>query len=386
MTVLRRPIQGTISTVNSSTSAINNGANFTGTWEDVSEYDSLVVAVKTDQNGYYEIHFSPDGTNVDSSVTRYYRTTQIEPPHRFTVTRKYFRVVFYNNSGSNQTYFRMQTRYGQSQTLNIPSDSTMSQDFDSISVRPTDFTTEVALGRRQGFTTWNKFGYNEDIDTGANEILASWGGTFQYFTTGETLTIVSSSVNDILTSGTGAWNIVIYGVDSNWDTATEVVSLNGTTPVITASSWIGINRISIYNSGSSDTNAGTITITATSSGYTLGQMPPSQGTSQQCIFYVARDHQFLATWMWLNALRISGGGSDPVVTFYGYVYSAISGSKYEVFRGVHDTSMSELLEVKPSEPFVIGEKSIFWIELSTTVNNTVARGRFSGKLVRDIDA
>jgi hypothetical protein len=133
-------LSNTVSTDNSHSTLITDGSNFTGAWEDVSQYDSVVVAVKTDQNGYFEVQFSPDGVNQDSTLTRYYRTTQIEAPHRFTITRSYFRVVFYNNSGSDQTFFRLQTTIGAKSELNAPLDSTLAQDFDSISVRPSDLS------------------------------------------------------------------------------------------------------------------------------------------------------------------------------------------------------------------------------------------------------
>ena len=125
MSVIRKQIYGTVSTDNSHSTLITNGSNFTGTWEDVTQYESLIVAVKTDQNGYFEIQFSPDGTNQDSTLTRYYRTTQIEAPHRFTITRSFFRVVFYNNSGADQTYFRLQTSIGLKGDLNAPLDSVL---------------------------------------------------------------------------------------------------------------------------------------------------------------------------------------------------------------------------------------------------------------------
>ena len=105
MSFVETPRLGEVSTDNSHTTLINTGANFTGTWEDVTRFESVIVAVKTDQNGYFEVQFSPDGTNTDSTLTRYYRTGNIEAPHRFTITRQYFRVIFYNDSGTNQTCF-----------------------------------------------------------------------------------------------------------------------------------------------------------------------------------------------------------------------------------------------------------------------------------------
>lgn len=285
---------GKISSENSTTSTLASSATFTGTWVDVKNYASVIVAVKTDQDGTFTVQFSPDGVNADSTLTRYYRTTQIEAPHRFTVTRRYMRVTFTNTSASSQTSMRLQTMLSNGTELNAPMDSTLAQDFDATVVRPTDFHTEVALGRRQGTTTWNKFGYNTDIDTTTDpEIVASWGGTFSYITSGETIDIVSTSTNDDGDpAGTGAQQVIIWGVDENWDEQSEVVTMNGTTTVTTSSQWIGINRVSIFLAGSGAGNDGTITITASTSGDTLAQMPAGEGTSQQMIFYVAQNHQY----------------------------------------------------------------------------------------------
>lgn len=376
---------GNVSSLNSSTTAIDTGDSFVGTWEDVGGANSLVVSVSTDQDGYYEVQFSPDGTNADSTLTRYYRTDQINVPHRFTIARQFFRVRFFNNSGTNQTYFRLQVLVGEKADLNIPVDSTMSQDYDAISVRPTGFTEEVALGRRQGYSTWNKFGYNTDVDTAATEIVAEFGGAFnQKLSSGETLNIVSSSTQDA-SGGTGATQLVIFGVDSNWDLVTEVITPTGTSTATTTNSFLGINRMTIFTSGSSDSNVGTITATASSSGNTMATMPAGQGTTQQLLFYVPRDHQFLTTWLYLSAIKSSGGG-NPEVTFFGQVYSSVVDSTFEVYRDTLDTQIESRVTLAPTEPFVIGEKSILWFEASTSSNNTSVRGRFSGKLIRDVDA
>jgi hypothetical protein len=375
---------GSISTVNSTSTLLTNGSTFTGTWEDVTKYSDVIVAVKTDQNGTFQVQYSPDGTNVDSSLTRYYRTNQIEAPHRFTNTRQFMRVVFTNNSGADQTFLRLQTILGKRNDLNAPLDLMLAQDFDSISVRPSDFHTEVALGRRQGATTWNKFGYNTNVSSASPELIASWGGTFQYLTTGETIDIVSTSTDDVVTTGTGARGIVIYGVDENWEEQVEVVNLNGTTTVTTSSQWIGINRISVYLAGSGKQNAGTISVTATTAGYDMAEMPATQGTSQQMIFYVPVGHNFLAQWLHFNALKTSGG-SKPEVEVLGYVYSAVSNAEYEVYRGAMDIFNANDIDVNPPVPFVIAEKSILWFNCDTDTSSTSIKGRFSGELVRSVD-
>lgn len=377
-------IPNKVSSDNSSTTALNNGNAFTGSWEECADYQSVVVALSTDQNCTFQIQFSPDGTNVDSTLTRYYRTNQIEPPHRFTVTRRYFRVVVTNDSGTNQTYMRLQTLLSDSTDLNVPLDATMAQDYDALSVRPSDFHTEVALGRRQGAETWNKFGYNQDIDSGSGEeIIASWGGTFQYLTSGETIDIVSSNADDTL-AGTGAQRVIIWGVDENWNPQTEIVEMNGTSTVTTTSQWIGINRIAIYKAGTGLKNAGDIDVTANTSGYQMAQMKAGEGTSQQCIFYVPQGHQFLAEWLYFNALKTSGGG-NPEILFKGYVYSDVATAEFEVFRAELDIQREINKTINPPIPFVIGEKSILWFTADTDTNNSAVNCRFSGELVRDPD-
>jgi hypothetical protein len=373
----------TVSTVNSTATLLNAAAVFTGTAEDVSKFDSIIVAVKTDQNGTLEVQFSNDGTNWDSTLTRYYRTAQIEAPHRFTITRKYIRVVFTNTSASNQTYLRLQTAFGSKTPLNAPSDSVLSQDFDAVVVRPTDYRTEVALGRRQGSTVWNKFGYNADADVGT-EVVAVFGGTFTPMTTARTLSVVSTSANDAA-AGTGTRTVTIYGIDANRVSQTVSVTLNGTTPVVTTETWLGVNRVAITESGSGLVNAGNITATATTDATTQAQILAGEGITQQCIFHVQADHTALAEWLTINVVRF-GSGTEPKITVKGWVFSAVSNTKFEVMRQSIDVGIENHMELSPALPFAIGEKSVFWLEVTTDRADTVVSGRFSLIEHRDIDA
>ena len=373
-----------IADTNSTTTLLAASGTFTGEWIDVLNYDSVVVAVKTDQNGSLTVQFSPDGVNQDSTLTRYYRTNQIEAPHRFTVTRQYARVTFTNTSVSDQTYLRLQTMLGDKSDLNAPLDSTLAQDFDAIATRPTDYHYETALGRRQGASTWNKFGYNLDVDTAASETIWEPGGTFARMTTADTLDLVSSSVADD-DGSTGANSLVLYGVDENWETQTEVISLNGIGAVTTVNQWLGLNRAAIFLAGTGLGNAGKITITATSAATIQATIPIGQGTTQQCLFFVPVSHQALIDWLYINVNKISAGGS-PRVTLIGEVFSAVSNAMYEVYRTTIDTAVENTVELKPSQPFIIGEKSILTFKATTTVNNTEANVRFSLILVRDVDS
>jgi hypothetical protein len=365
--------------------SLTAGDTYTGDWINLLDYASVLAALKTTVNLTWYIQLSQDAITVDSTLTRYYRTNQIEAPHKFSRTREWGRVVVYNDSASD-TIIRLQTIFGNTEDLNIPTDSVVAQDYDAKIVRPTNFNYEVALGRRQGFTTWNKFGYNVDVDAAATEAVASFGGTFTPLTTASTLTIVSSSTNDDGSpAGTGANSIVITGVDANRIAQTEVVTLNGTTSVVTSTTWLGINRAAIYLAGSGLTNAGTITITATTGGTTQGQIPIGEGTTQQSIFFTQDNHQFLSDFLRVNVEK-TGGGATPKVRIKGWVFSAVANSKYLVFNELIDTSAQGFDSIAPTQPFVIGEKSCLWFEATTDTNDTFVSVRFSGIEVRDVNA
>jgi len=283
------------------------------------------------------------------------------------------------------TYLRASVIYGSQHDLNSPTDSVMPQHFDASSVRPTNFNYEVALGRRDGYTTWNKFGYNADIDIGT-EIVASFGGTFTILTSASTLTIVSSSIaDDGSPAGTGANTILITGIDANYVAQSETVTLNGTSNVVTATTWLGINRAQVTLSGSGQTNAGTITITATTGGSTQGQIPTGEGTTQQCIFFTQADHKVVADTLKINAEKTSGG-STPKVTFKGWLFNSVTNTKYLIFRQLMDTSVENSFTLIPSQPFVIPEKCCLYFEATTDTNDTQVSVRFSLLEVRDFDA
>lgn len=377
--------QAATDSLNSSTTLLTAGNAFTGTWVDTAGNTGMTVAVKTDQNGTFTVQFSPDGVNQDSTLTRYYRTDQIEVPHRFTITRKYMRVVFTNTSASDQTYFRLQVLLGNFNELNAPTDSTLSQDYDSTVVRPTDFKYEVALGLRQGYTTWNKWGYNAAVAAGT-ETVWSVSSLFTRLTAAETLIIASSSIEDDpvkadLSVGTGAYSVIIYGVNENYDNVTEVVTLNGTASVNSVNTYLGVNRMAIYLAGTGGVNAGTISATTLTPTTTQAEIPVGAGSTQHAFFFVAQGHTALLDWLSMSAIKLSGGGT-PEFVFKLWVTSLVSGAKYEVFRTPMDVAIENHLEYRPSQPFVVSEKSLIEMQVTSDTAASLVSTRFSLILAR----
>lgn len=381
-----RVLRSMVSTINSSTAPLANGATFTGEWQNVEEYSSIIVAVKTDQSGAYYVDFSPDGVNADSQLTRFYNTPDIEAPPRFTVTRQWFRVRFVNDSGSDQTYLRLQTKLAvNAEQLNIPIDATMSRDYDSISVRPTDYFTEVGQGLRQGAINWNKWGYNTDVDSAAIEVIATHGGTMAIMTTADTLDVVSDSAEDDA-GQTGALTILITGIDENAQTQTEIVTMDGTTPVTTVGQWLGVNRVTVLSSGSADANVGIITLDDTSNAVGVqASIPAGDSVTQQAIFHTSINSQMMIRWILINCRKLSGG-TQPRVTVRGWSYSRVTDTNYEIFRFDFDTAVDNFNPVPLPIPFPIGGREVFYFTAETNTNDTTVGVRFSGTLIENADA
>tara|TARA_R110000787_G_scaffold49859_4_gene119266 strand:- start:9949 stop:11349 length:1401 start_codon:yes stop_codon:yes gene_type:complete len=367
--------RGIQSSVNSSTTPLTSAATFTGTAE-LNSYSDVMVYVATDQNGTYYVEFSSDGINWDTSLSFIYDTNNINAPHTFVKAERYFRVRFTNTSASSQTYLRLSTYYGSFNQLSIPLNGTISGNYDSTPTRPTNYRYEVAMGRRQGRTTWNKFGYNDNISASAN-IIASFGGTFNIMTSADTLNVVSTANNDS-SGGQAARTIVLVGIDSNGDYQDETVTMNGQTPVTTTNTWVGINRAYVASVGNSNYNQGDITISDTSAIYgTQAQIPSMIGVTQQCIFFVESGHKFLSDWITVTASKT---GVTPFVQINGYVFSRSTNIRKQIFTQRLGGGSASDVQLTPSQPFVIDENDVLYFEATSDKTNTKLSMRFSGIL------
>ena len=231
-------------------------------------------------------------------------------------------------------------------------------------------------GNSAGDGLWNKFGYNNDVDTGT-EVVASFGGTFTPLTTATTMSIVSTSANDD-DGGTGCNSIVIYGIDEDRNEQIELITMNGLAPVVTASTWLGVNRVVMFLCGSGMVNDGDINITSVNDASYMAQMPANEGVTQQCIFHVPANKSLITSWLFINVLN---RGKNAELTVKMWVYSAVSNGKQEVFKVDIDTQNSNgSVQLNPNLPFPITEKTVVWLDCTSDTNDIIINARFSGIL------
>ena len=144
----------------------------------------------------------------------------------------------------------------------------------------------------------NKFGYNPDID-GSHEDIWTTGGTLTRLSSAETMSVVSTSTADD-TGGTGAITIQIEGIDNDWVVLNESLTLNGTGALTTTGSFLRINRMFITSSGSGQTNAGTITATASSAGTVQAAIETGSGQTEKTQYAVPKGFRAVFTELQVN--------------------------------------------------------------------------------------
>lgn len=162
-----------------------------------------------------------------------------------------------------------------------------------IKSRPDGFNLDVSLGRIAGVSGVQVNGHAPD---GAQTTLSDiWGRadatpTQQIWlapTAARIHAIVSGSAADVAAS-TGATSVTVTGLTS-WSTAevSEVVNLNGVTPVNTANSYVIINTLEANASATTTqvgVNTGLITATAATDGTVTAVILAAKGRSQQAIY------------------------------------------------------------------------------------------------------
>lgn len=131
------------------------------------------------------------------------------------------------------------------------------------------FELQVARGQVTGHSSFSVFGYNPDLDTSEETIWAD-GGTVPHPANASVLAIVSTSTDDDGSpEGTGARTVYIEGLDGNYSTVSETVTLNGTSNVSTTNSYLYINQFYVATVGSGGANAGEITAKLNSTLYDI---------------------------------------------------------------------------------------------------------------------
>ena len=123
-----------------------------------------------------------------------------------------------------------------------------------------DYLYAIAEGMVAGHETWVKTGFNPNVGT-TQETVWSYSTEYVYPVAAMQMEVVSSDNTQDVPGGTGALLVTIEYLDGNYVERSEVVALNGTTPVPTAhDNLFRINSFRCTAIGTNDTPVGNITL------------------------------------------------------------------------------------------------------------------------------
>lgn len=153
-----------------------------------------------------------------------------------------------------------------------------------------DFFFEVRKGRVGDHSRIHKFGGNDAVGSTVEDIWEA-GGIMTWLSSAATMNIVSTNSSDAST-GTGAREVKIYGLDDNFLQITTALALSGTTAVTTRQKFRRVYRSIVTKTGRAGTNNdnpsnyGAISISDSASAHVQSYIGAGLGQSNQTHFTI----------------------------------------------------------------------------------------------------
>jgi hypothetical protein len=186
------------------------------------------------------------------------------------------------------------------------------------------------------------------------------------------VSISSTSGNDVMTTGTGGWEIIIYGLNAAGIEITEEVDLNGTNTVTSTASFYRINRMIVHEAGTGGHNDGDIT--ATIGGDIQAYVEADQGQTHQTMGTIPSNKKLLISSYHIGCGRMSGSTQLAIlgqVKPPGFAWRTIS--DIHLWNGGQYTNDQAAVVIPPGTEYKLQT-------LSTTTTQTFAI--ISGYLIK----
>lgn len=300
---------------NSSATPLAGSATFTGAWS-LAQRSMLVIQCLTDAPGTIFVDFSVDGSNADSTfpVNGFSVNANIPTVQPVALGSRYYRVRLVNDAGA-QSFLRLGSGFSDITNFYAPLNQPLGAESAALLTRTVDAILDISANRFSGFTPLSrKFGRATAVQTTRTDLWDRANTTnTQYIwaapTAARVHALVSADANDTNAAGTGARKVEVFGLQT-WDSVetSEVVNLNGTTPVNTANSYVIIHRMRVTEWGALGPNIGIITATAATDGTVTAQITAERGSTQMAIYGIGSSQTIYIT-KWTASIQKSSGAT-----------------------------------------------------------------------------
>lgn len=208
----------------------------------------------------------------------------------------------------------------------------------------------------------NIFGFNRDVGTGF-ETVWNDGGAYAYPGSAVTMDLVSSSASDTM-------QVMVTGLDADYASIFDVVTLNGTGSVTTAKSFYRINSAVILTGS----NVGDITIS--NGGTTYGFIEATLGITQACVYTVPAGFS-------LYLFRIDANSGTTNGSKYLTIRNVVTNSAGRTLRVAEATFQTSQVSYDRQVPFRIAEKTDFQFEAKSSASTNEVSIFVEGILVEN---
>ena len=223
-----------------------------------------------------------------------------------------------------------------------------------------------------------RWGYNADVDTAAIEILWPAGGAFARLSAADEATIVSSDADDDGSPvGAGARTVTIYGVNGDYQHASETVTMNGVGAVTTTAKFLGVNDAVVATAGASATNEGLLTLADQAATGTQQCVAALHGKSQSPLYHLGlRQEGYVVRWG--GCMVKYGSAVTETATLNLCIYEGTGTVKTVVDSITLNWNAPVFHE---PIPFRIPEKSVVFVEAAASADNQGIWGGFDLAIV-----
>lgn len=189
------------------------------------------------------------------------------------------------------------------------------------------FDLQVARGQIDGHSTVNIYGYQPSVGTTS---IPVWENATAY-----TYPVAAATMYLSGSNGDSA-TITIVGLDASYAPITEVLTLNGTTPVATTKQYLRINSMFV-SMGSATNPAGAVYLKNSGGTVTYAQINAGVGRTQAAIYTVPAGFTYFLQ-------RVN-------------VYTSLNGNDYVTYQN-KTISPAGVVQLTQQAPFAMGYEAL----------------------------